>query len=67
MRRLGPGPQALLERVIRFIDQHLGDPELAPAGIAQVHHISVRYLHGEFRARHLRPDPSDVDAQAVAS
>ena len=35
---------ALLSTVRAFIEQHLGDPRLAPAMIATAHHISLRSL-----------------------
>jgi AraC-like DNA-binding protein len=40
--------RVLLTRIHAFIQQHLGDPELSPAGIAAAHHISVRLLHKLF-------------------
>jgi AraC-like DNA-binding protein len=40
---------ALLARVHAFIQQRLGDPELAPGTIAAAHHISLRYLHKLFQ------------------
>lgn len=39
---------ALLTTVQGFVQQHLGDAGLTPAGIAAVHHISVRTLHQMF-------------------
>jgi len=39
---------ALLTTVQTFIQQHLGDPRLDPAGIAAAHHISLRSLHQLF-------------------
>jgi AraC-like DNA-binding protein len=39
---------ALLTTVQAFIQQHLGDPQLSPAGIAASHHISLRSLHQLF-------------------
>ncbi|MFJ8434970.1 helix-turn-helix domain-containing protein [Kitasatospora sp. NPDC094019] len=41
----GVRARALLERVKAFIDHNLDDPDLAPAVIAERHHISVRALH----------------------
>jgi AraC-like DNA-binding protein len=38
-----------LRRVYRYIEDHLPEPDLAPAGIAAAHYISVRHLHGLFR------------------
>lgn len=42
-----------LERIKRFIDQHLRDRELTPASIAKANHMSVRYLHGLFESQDL--------------
>jgi AraC-like DNA-binding protein len=39
---------ALLTTVQAFIQQHLGDPRLAPAAVAAAHHISLRSLHQLF-------------------
>jgi AraC-like DNA-binding protein len=36
---------SLYRRLTLFIEEHLADPELGPAMIAQKHHISPRYLH----------------------
>ncbi|MGP2441193.1 helix-turn-helix domain-containing protein [Streptomyces sp. JW3] len=41
--------RALLERVKRFIDLNLADPDLEPRSIAAHHHVSVRTLHALFR------------------
>ncbi len=38
---------AILDRVLAHIDQHL-DSELSPESIASAHYISVRYLHALF-------------------
>ncbi|CAM5455037.1 putative transcriptional activator NphR [Streptomyces afghaniensis 772] [Streptomyces afghaniensis] len=38
----------LVARIRDHIDRNLGDPALAPEGIAKAHHISVRYLHRLF-------------------
>lgn len=35
----------LRESVLRYIDEHLADPELAPQAIADAHFISLRSLH----------------------
>jgi AraC-like DNA-binding protein len=43
--------QALVTRIHAFIEQHIGDPALAPAAIAEAHHISLRYLHRLFAAQ----------------
>jgi AraC-like DNA-binding protein len=40
----------LLVRIHAFIEEHLGDPELAPPTVAAAHHISLRYLHKLFEA-----------------
>jgi AraC-like DNA-binding protein len=42
---------ALLARIRAFIETHLGDPELTPAGVAAAHHISLRYLHRLFESQ----------------
>jgi AraC-like DNA-binding protein len=39
---------ALLFRIRTFIQQNLDDPNLTPASIASVHHLSVRTLHRLF-------------------
>jgi AraC-like DNA-binding protein len=39
---------AVLDRVLAYIDQHLG-AELSPESIASAQHISVRYLHALFK------------------
>ncbi|MFI0483836.1 helix-turn-helix domain-containing protein [Actinomadura sp. 9N215] len=43
--------RTLLTKIHAFIEQNLGDPELGPASIATVHHISLRYLHKLFHAQ----------------
>ena len=35
---------------LRFIEEHLGEADLAPAQIAAAHHISLRQLHKLFHA-----------------
>ncbi|MGQ4601052.1 AraC-like ligand-binding domain-containing protein [Nocardia sp. R6R-6] len=50
-RRSGPARtdlSTLTMMILRYIDDHLADPELDPARIAEAHHISVRYLHKLF-------------------
>lgn len=42
---------ALFDRVISYIEQHFGDPELSPTRLASVHGISLRYLHLLFAQR----------------
>ena len=49
-RVLRPSREVLLMRVKVYIDEHLSDPDLAPAEIAAAHHVSVRYLHRLFEA-----------------
>ncbi|MGV9541476.1 helix-turn-helix domain-containing protein [Nocardia beijingensis] len=39
---------ALTMSILRYVDDHLADPGLDPARIAEAHHISVRYLHKLF-------------------
>ncbi len=39
-----------LERVRSYIDEHLSEPDLAPAKIAAANRISVRYLHWLFES-----------------
>lgn len=44
-----PGPdEALRDRVLGYIEARLSDRDLAPAGIAAAHHMSVRRLHKLF-------------------
>jgi AraC-like DNA-binding protein len=38
----------LLRRVHAFIEEHLGDVDLAPGVVATAHHISLRHLHRLF-------------------
>lgn len=45
---VGTHQRVLLRQIYAFIDQHLGDPDLSPAGVAAAHHISLRYLHKLF-------------------
>lgn len=40
--------EAHLERVRRYIDQYLAEPDLTPTKVASANHISVRYLHWLF-------------------
>ncbi len=44
------GSRATLLRIQAFIDRHLADPDLTSQAIAQVHRISVRYLHKLFES-----------------
>ncbi|GAA4991099.1 helix-turn-helix domain-containing protein [Actinopolymorpha pittospori] len=41
--------RALFLQVQRFIQRHLGDPDLTPTVVATANHISIRYLHQIFR------------------
>jgi AraC-like DNA-binding protein len=44
-----PGPdEELRERILGYIEARLSDRDLAPAGIAAAHHVSVRRLHKLF-------------------
>jgi AraC-like DNA-binding protein len=43
--------RTLLLRIHAFIEQHLGEGDLAPGTIAAAHHVSVRYLHRLFEAQ----------------
>lgn len=43
--------RTLLLRVHAFVEQHLGDVDLAPADIAAAHHMSLRQLHRLFQAQ----------------
>jgi AraC-like DNA-binding protein len=44
------GRQTLYLQAQRFIQQRLGDPNLAPATIAEAHHVSIRTLHRLFES-----------------
>jgi len=46
----GTAHRALMLQITAFIEEHLADPELAPAQIAAAHHISLRQLHKLFHA-----------------
>lgn len=46
-----PRHRELCARIDAYIRDHLGDPNLSPAAIAAVHHISVRHLHTLFKER----------------
>ncbi|WP_198036956.1 helix-turn-helix domain-containing protein [Nocardia sp. BMG51109] len=35
----------MITQIRHYIQQHLTDPDLAPASIARAHHISIRYLY----------------------
>ncbi len=41
--------QEMTRRVMRFIDNNLGDPDLTPQTVADRHNISLRCLYGLFR------------------
>jgi AraC-like DNA-binding protein len=43
--------EALVRRILDYIDDHLSQPDLNPAQIAAAHFISVRHLHGLFSDR----------------
>ncbi|MEU9186636.1 AraC family transcriptional regulator [Streptomyces sp. NPDC048484] len=45
--------RTLVLRVKAFVNRHLDDPELTPAGIAAAHHISRSYLYRLFQAEGL--------------
>lgn len=70
--------EAMHARVLRYVEQHLGDPDLDPRSIAAELGISLRYLHGLFvahdttlmrhvRARRLERAYEDLDAATPAS
>ncbi|MER6026251.1 helix-turn-helix domain-containing protein [Streptomyces sp. NPDC001851] len=42
----------LFMQISAYIEQHLADPDLGPARLAAVHHISLRHLHRIFQERH---------------
>src|SRR6266516_1887734 len=42
--------RALMLQITSFIEEHLGEADLAPAQIAAAHHISLRQLHKLFHA-----------------
>lgn len=39
----------LVQRITRYIDDHLGSSELSPGSIAAAHYISTRHLHALFQ------------------
>jgi AraC-like DNA-binding protein len=41
----------LIDRIVRYIDQHLADPGLGADMIAAAHHVSVRHLYNMWRVR----------------
>lgn len=41
--------EALLDKCLRYIEDHLGDPGLGPAQVAAANFISTRYLHVLFQ------------------
>jgi AraC-like DNA-binding protein len=43
--------RALLLRMLAFVEERLGDPELTPRTIADAHHVSIRYLHRLFETQ----------------
>ncbi len=44
------GHEAIMRRVLDYIDDHLTSPDLCPAELAAAHYISVRHLHALFSA-----------------
>jgi AraC-like DNA-binding protein len=42
--------RALMLQITAFIEEHLGEADLAPAQIAAAHHVSLRQLHKLFHA-----------------
>jgi AraC-like DNA-binding protein len=42
--------RAMMLQITAFIEEHLGEADLAPAQIAAAHHISLRQLHKLFHA-----------------
>lgn len=42
-------PDALLDKCLTYIEEHLGDPDLGPARVAAANFISTRYLHVLFQ------------------
>jgi AraC-like DNA-binding protein len=70
--------RALLARIHAFIQDHLGDPDLAPGMVAAAHHVSLRYLYklfqeqdetvaGWIRARRLEACRRDLADPALAT
>ncbi|MFC4587932.1 AraC-like ligand-binding domain-containing protein [Sphaerisporangium corydalis] len=43
--------RTLLLRIHTFIEQHLGESDLAPGTVAAAHHVSLRYLHRLFETQ----------------
>ncbi|WP_308738229.1 helix-turn-helix domain-containing protein [Kocuria dechangensis] len=48
-REAGEASEVLLNKCLRYIDDHLGDPELSPQQVAAANFISTRYLHVLFQ------------------
>lgn len=46
-----PSTSSFLQRVDDYIEEHVNDPDLGPAGIAAAHFISTRHLHRLFATR----------------
>lgn len=42
--------RGLMLQIKTYVERHLRDPRLDPAGLAQAHHISVRHLYALFEA-----------------
>src|SRR3984885_4110505 len=47
---IGIAHRALMLQITAFIEEHLGEADLAPTQIAAAHHISLRQLHKLFHA-----------------
>lgn len=79
-REAGEASDVLLNKCLRYIDDHLGDPELNPQQVAAANFISTRYLHVLFqrtdttvascirdlRLQRVRGDLSDLRYRAVS-
>ncbi len=49
LQQSGGASSALLRRIMNFVEEHLGDPDLGPTRIAAAHYISPRYLQVLFQ------------------
>ncbi|MBF8184744.1 helix-turn-helix domain-containing protein [Nonomuraea sp. K274] len=47
------GRNALIRRIMAFIQQHLREPDLTPSAVASAHYISVSHLHRLFQTQGL--------------
>ncbi|MGH3182670.1 MAG: helix-turn-helix domain-containing protein [Streptosporangiaceae bacterium] len=45
----------LIRKILRYIEDNIEDPELAPAGIADAHHVSRRFLYKVFTTSQGQP------------